>query len=80
MDAESTPAFMDCTVVWTPTDTPVKYEDSTRQYRFEGHIATAQLEAKIRVPDIGFTFTTDPLSTSTCDFAVIGNAVNGKYY
>ncbi|HSY81016.1 MAG TPA: hypothetical protein VK807_04610 [Gemmatimonadaceae bacterium] len=80
MEAETTPAFMDCTVVWTAADQPVKYEDPMRQYRFEGHTATAQLEATIRVPEIGFTFTTDPLATSTCDFAVIGNAVNGKYY
>ena len=74
------PAFMDCTVVWTATDAPVKYEDAMRQYRFEGHGATAQLEATIRVPEIGFTFKTDPLAASTCDFAVMGSAVNGKYY
>ena len=80
MDADSTPAFMDCTVVWTTTDQPAKYEDATRQYRFEGHVAVAQLEATIRVPDIGFTFKTDPLATSKCDFAVFGNEVNGRYY
>ena len=80
MDAETTPAFMDCTVVWSATDQAVKYEDPTRQYRFEGHVAMAQLEATMRVPEIGFTFTTDPLATSKSDFAVMGTSVNGKYY
>ena len=27
-----------------------------------------------------FTFKTDPLETSTSDFGVIGDEVNGKYY
>jgi len=43
------------------TDEPVKYEDPTRQYRFDGFKANAQLEATIRVPSIGFSFKTDPL-------------------
>jgi hypothetical protein len=61
MDAESTPAFMDFKMVLNATDEPVKYEDASRQYRFEGSKATAQLEAAIRVPSIDFTFNTDPL-------------------
>ena len=42
--------------------------------------ANAQLEATFRVPSIDFTFKTDPLETSKCDFAVMGTEVNGKYY
>jgi hypothetical protein len=80
MDAETTPAFMDFKLVLKATDEPVKYEDPTRQYRFEGFKAGAQLEATFRVPEIGFTFKTDPLETSKCDFAVMGTEVNGKYY
>ena len=56
------------------------YEDPTRQYRFEGFKAVAQLEATVRVPSIGFTFKTDPLESSNCDFAVMGVEVNGRYY
>ena len=62
------------------TDEPVKYEEPTQQYRFEGFKAGAQLEATMRVPAIDFTFKTDPLETSRCDFAVMGTEVNGKYY
>jgi hypothetical protein len=51
-----------------------------RQFRFEGFKANAQLEATLRVPSIDFTFKTDPLETSKCDFAVMGTEMNGKYY
>ena len=80
MDAESTPAFLDFKLVFKATDEPVKYENAVQQYRFEGFKASAQLEATIRVPSIDFTFKTDPLEASKCDFAVMGNEVNGKYY
>ena len=80
MDAETTPAFLDFKLVFKSTGEPVKYEDPARQYRFEGFKARAQLEATVHVPSINFTFKTDPLETSTCDFAVMGTEVNGKYY
>lgn len=80
MDAETNPAFMDFKLVFKASDEPVKYEDPTRQYRFDGFKASAQLEATIRVPSIDFTFKTDPLETSKSDFAVMGSEINGKYY
>ena len=80
MDAETTPAFLDFKLVFKSTDESVKYEDPTRQYRFDGFKAVAQLEATVRVPSIGFTFKTDPLESSNCDFAVMGVEVNGRYY
>lgn len=80
MDAETTPAFIDFKLVFRASDKPVKYEDASRHYRFEGFKATAQLEATIRVPSIDFVFKTDALETSSCDFAVMSDEVNGKYY
>jgi len=80
MDAETAPAFLDFKLVFKSTDEPVMYDDASRQYRFQGFKADAQLEALVRVPSIGFIFKTDPLDTSTCDFAVMGTEVNGKYY
>ena len=74
------PAYPDFKLVFNATDAPVKYEDPMRQYRFEGFRATAQLQATVRVPSIEFIFKTDPLEASTCDFAVMGTEVNGKYY
>jgi hypothetical protein len=80
MDAETTPSFLDFKLVFTATDEAVKYENAMQQYRFEGFKASAQLEATVRVPSIDFTFKTDPLETSKCDFAVMGDEVNGRYY
>ena len=80
IDAESTPAFLDFKLVFKSTEEPVTYEDASRQYRFEGFKATAQLEAAVRVPSIDFSFKTDPLENSSCDFAVMGTEANGKYY
>ena len=80
MDAETTPAFLDFKLVFKSTAEPVLYEDPTRQFRFEGFKAAAQLEATVNVPSIDFTFKTDPLEASKADFAVMGNEVNGKYY
>lgn len=80
MDAETTPAFLDFKLVFTSTDEPVGYEDPMRQYRFEGFKAMAKLEASVRVPSIDFAFRTDPLDMSKCDFAVVGEEVNGRYY
>jgi len=80
MDAETTPAFLDFKLVFEAGDERVQYEDPARQYRFEGFKASAQLEAAVRVPSIDFSFKTDPLKNSKCDFAVMGTEVNGKYY
>ncbi len=80
MDAETTHAFMDFKLVFKQLDDPVTFENAQQQFRFEGHRASAQLEATIRVPSINFTFKTDPLESSKCDFAVMGTEVNGKYY
>jgi hypothetical protein len=80
MDAETTAAWMDFKLVFQSTEEAVNYEDPSRQYRFEGFRATAQLEATIHVPSIDFSFKTDPIETSKCDFALMGSEVNGKYY
>jgi hypothetical protein len=79
MDAETTLAYHDFKLVFNSTDEPVIYEDFMRQYRFQGFKAAAQLQAAVRVPSIEFTFKTDPIEASICDFAVMGTEVNGKY-
>ncbi len=80
MDAETAPAFMDFKLVFKATNERVVYEDPLLQYRFEGVKATAQLEAAIRVPSTKFSWKSDPLETSHCDFAVMGEEANGRYY
>jgi hypothetical protein len=80
LDAESTPAFMDFKLVFKATDEAVTYEDPAQFYRFCGFKAQAQLEASVHVPSIDFAWKSDPLESSSCSFAVIGDEVNGKYY
>jgi len=78
--AEAIPARMDLRIVWKATDEKISYNDPQKQFRVEGFKATAQLEASVEVPSIGFSWKSDPLETSTANFAIIGDEVNGKYY
>jgi len=80
IQAIATPAFLDYKLAFRKGSEPELYEDATRWYRFTGFKATAKLEATVRVPSIGFEFRTDAIETSKADFAVMGEAVNGKYY
>ena len=80
IDALGRPARMSFKMVWTATDEKVTYDDSRKQFRFEGYRATAQIEAQVSVPSIGFSWKSDPLTTSQARFAIIGDEVNGRYY
>jgi len=72
LESIATPASMTFKMVWKTTGEPVKYDDPCRHFRFTGTRATCQLEAQIEVPSIGFSWKSDPLSTSKADFAIMG--------
>jgi hypothetical protein len=78
--ADATPGKMDIRIAWKATDETILYNDPQKMFRVEGFKATAQLEAAIDVPSIGFSWKSDPIGTSKAHFAIIGNEVNGKYY
>ena len=80
IDSLATPARMAFKMVWKSTAEPVVYNDPSRQFRFTGSRATCQLEARVEVPSLGFSWKSDPLETSRADFAIIGEEVNGRYY
>lgn len=80
LDAAGTPARMNFKMIWKSTGEPVKYDDPSKHFRFTGTRATCQMEAVVEVPSIGFSWKSDPLNTSKCDFAVMGEEVNGRYY
>ena len=80
LDARATPATMDFKLVWTATEEKVVYEEASKHFRVEGFRATAQLEAKVSVPALDFSWKSDPLETSHCDFAVMGTEANGRYF
>ena len=80
LDSTATPARMSFKMVWKSNGEPVKYEDASKQFRFTGTRATCQLEAQVEVPSIRFSWKSDPLNTSKCDFAIVGEELNGRYY
>ncbi len=80
LDSIATPARMTFKIVWKSTGEPVKYDDSSKRFRFTGTRASCQLEAEVEVPSIGFSWKSDPLNTSKADVAIIGEEVNGRYY
>ena len=80
LDSVATSARMNFKIVWKSTGEPVKYEDAAKHFRFTGTRAICQLEAEVEVPAIGFSWKSDPLNTSKCDVAVMGDEVNGRYY
>ena len=80
LDATTTPAKMSFKMVWKSSGEPAKYEDASKHFRFTGTRAICQMEAQVDVPSIGFSWKSDPLDTSKCDVAFIGEEVNGRYY
>ncbi len=80
LDSIATPARMTFKIVWKSIRKPVNIEDAAKHFRFTGTRATCQMEAEVEVPSIGFSWKSDPLNTSKCDFAIIGQEVNGRYY
>jgi hypothetical protein len=79
-DAPFTAATMSFRVVWKATGEKVLIDDKQKHFRFDGWRAIAQAEAAVEVPSLNFTWKSDPISTSSAAFAIIGNEVNGKYY
>jgi hypothetical protein len=63
LDSIATPARMTFKMVWKSTGEPVKYDDSSRHFRFTGTRASCQLEVQVEVPSIGFLWKSDPLNT-----------------
>ncbi len=80
LDSIATPARMTFKMVWKANGEPVRYEDSSKHFRFTGTRATCQMEAAVEVPSIGFSWRSDPMDSSKCDFAIVGDEVNGRYY
>ena len=80
LDSTAIPARMNFKMVWKSTGEPVRYEDASKHLRFTGTRAACQMEAEVEVPSIGFSWKSDPLNTSKCAFAIVGEEVNGRYY
>jgi len=80
LDAIATPAKMSFAWSGNQTGEPAKYEDASEHFRFIGTRAISQMAAQVDVPSIGFSWKSDPLDTSKCDFAIMSEEANGRYY
>jgi hypothetical protein len=80
MDAAVKAAFLSFKMVWKATEDPASTDDPAKMFRFTGHKAIVQMEASVEVPGIGFSWKSDPLENSKCNFALMGDEVNGRYY
>lgn len=80
LDSIATPARMTFKMVWKSNGETVRYEDAAKHFRFTGARAICQMEAAVDVPSIGFSWRSDPRDTSKCDFAIVGDEVNDRYY
>jgi len=80
LDSIATPARMTFKMVWKSTGEPVTYEDAAKHFWFTGSRANCQMQAKVEVPSMGFSWKSDPLETSKCAVAFMGEEVNGRYY
>lgn len=79
-DTPTHPARLSFTLAFTKLGEPVTYQNDEQQFQFTGFKASAQLEAAVDVPALGFSWKSDPIETSHAAFAAIGQEVNGKYY
>ena len=77
---QATAAKMDIRIVWKATNEKISYKHPEKQCTVNGFKATAQMEASVEVPSIGFSWKSDPLDKSKANFAIIGDEVNGRYY
>ncbi|HYL98791.1 MAG TPA: hypothetical protein VEZ90_07530 [Blastocatellia bacterium] len=80
LDAVGIPATMSFKMTWTATGEKIVYDDPEKQFRVEGYRAIARIEAEVNAPSIGFSWKSDPASSSPARFAIIGDEVNGRYY
>ncbi|GAC1427884.1 MAG: hypothetical protein PVS3B3_22550 [Ktedonobacteraceae bacterium] len=54
--------------------------DPMNHYRLQFHKANAQVALSVTVPEVGFTFTSDPAPTSESLYAMLGYDRNGHFY
>jgi len=65
---------------WQAYGPPLGVSDPRNKYRLQFHLATARIAMRIMVPEIGFTFISDPAATSQTIFAMIGHDQNGMFF
>jgi hypothetical protein len=71
------PAILSFRVVWEAAGDLGAYKDPARYFSIDGYLARA--EFAVRVPELGFTWQSEPLESSQSVVAILGHEVNGHY-
>jgi hypothetical protein len=65
---------------WQAVGRQMGINDPMNHYRLQFHKANAQVALSVTVPEVGFTFTSDPAPTSESLYAMLGYDRNGHFY
>jgi len=66
-------------LAWTAMGSQLGITDPHNHYRLQFYRATVQATIRVTVPEIGFTFISDPASAQTI-YAMIGHDQNGMFF
>lgn len=67
-------------IEWTATGPQYAIDNASKHYALLAYPAKARGTFKVAVPEVGFTWTSDPLETSMSSDALLGSEVNGAFY
>lgn len=73
-------ARVDLDLTWRGFGPLLGTTNATHRYRVQFHQAIMQAAIRVTVPEIGFTFTSDPPETTQTIFAMIGEDQNGMFF
>jgi hypothetical protein len=76
-DGNSIPATVSFSLLWAGNGTQLTIDDGSN-FHFSGIRTTATVEWT--AAEAGFSFTSDPASTTTTNFALVGDERNGVFY
>ncbi|GAC1414504.1 MAG: hypothetical protein NVSMB5_02560 [Candidatus Velthaea sp.] len=72
--------LLDMRVAWQGTGQRERFEDAQKLFTVDAMRSRAQIEFSVSIPSIAFTWKSDPMATSSADFAIVGRERNGRYY
>lgn len=76
------PAVKSFRIEWEADGELATLEDGAKYFRAEGFPARVRAEFAVEVPELGFSWRSDPIEVGTTStvYGFFGGEVNGKYY
>lgn len=73
-------ARLDLDLTWRGMGSPLGFTNPKHRYRLRFYRASVQAMMRVTVPEIGFTFISDPPATTETIFAMLGHDQNGMFF